>query len=45
MPEARDEEQRALETGQKTTVELRRENEHLTGLKVRLELDRAKKLW
>lgn len=42
---ARDDDQRALETGQVTAEELRQKNGLFTGMKVRLELHKAKKLW
>lgn len=41
---ARDEDQRALELGKVSRAELQRRNAHFVGMKVRLELDRAKAL-
>lgn len=42
---ARDEDRRALESGEVSRDELQRRNAHFVGMKVRLELDRAKALW
>jgi len=41
---SRDEDRRALEPGQKSREQIRQENELFSGMKVRLELDRAKAL-
>jgi hypothetical protein len=41
---SRDEDRRALESGQKSPEQLQRENALFTGMKVRIELDRAKAL-
>lgn len=41
---ARDEDQRALESGKVSRAELQRKNAHFAG-KLRLELERAKALW
>ena len=42
---ARDEDQRALESGRVSRSELQLKNAHFVGMKVRLELGRAKDLW
>jgi len=42
---ARDDDQRALASGKVSRAELQRKNAHFVGMKVRLELDRAKALW
>lgn len=42
---SRDEDQRALELGKVSRAELQRRNAHVVGMKVRLELGRAKALW
>jgi len=36
---------RSLASGKVSRVELQRKNTHFVGMKVRLELDRAKSLW
>ena len=41
---SRDEDRRALESGQKSREQLRQENGLFSGMKVRIELDRAKAL-
>jgi len=41
---ARDDDQRALESGQKSREQLRQENGLFSGVKVRVEFDRAKAL-
>jgi hypothetical protein len=41
---SRDEDRRALESGQKSREQLRRENALFAGMKVRIDLDRAKAL-
>jgi len=41
---SRDEDRRALESGQKSREQLQRENALFAGMKVRIDLDRAKAL-
>jgi hypothetical protein len=41
---SRDEDRRALESGQKSREQLRQENGLFSGMKVRIDLDRAKAL-
>lgn len=42
---SREEDRRALESGEKTAEQLRRENCHFSGLNVKLNLKRSRALW